>query len=127
MMYITPSMLNSAKWDTLANAAKWSRENSRVLVDTQWIGGNPTLLEAYGWASWNKDKAVLGLRNPSDKEQVYYLDLTKSFEIPNGETTRFTLKPVFGSNVTMPANYRKPVLVKLKPLETVILEAIPVK
>ncbi|PVZ87392.1 enterotoxin [Serratia sp. S1B] len=126
-MYITPSMLNSTKWDTLAAAAKWSRTNSDVLVDTHWIGGNPTLLEPYGWASWSKNKAIMGLRNPSDKEQVFYLDLTKSFEIPQGEATRFTLKMVYGSNVTLPASYVKPVVVTLKPLETLVIEARPVK
>ena len=71
-LYITPSMLNKAKWDTLAQAAKWSRENASVLVDTHWIGGDPTALQVYGWASWSKDKAILGLRNPSDKPQSYY-------------------------------------------------------
>ena len=30
-----------------------------MLVDTHWIGGDPTALEIYGWASWNKDKAIL--------------------------------------------------------------------
>ena len=125
-LYITPSMLNSAKWDTLANAAKWSRENSAVLVDTHWIGGDPTALETYGWASWSKEKAILGLRNPSDKEQSYYLDLTKSFEIPEGEATHFMLKPVYGTNTTLPGDYSKPVIVTLKPLETLVIEATPV-
>ncbi|AVX36769.1 MULTISPECIES: enterotoxin [Yersinia] len=125
-LYITPSLLNSHKWDTLANAAKWSRENSDVLVDTHWIGGNPTSLEVYGWASWNPNKAILGLRNPLDKEQSYYLDLTKSFEIPSGETTSFTLKPVYGANTTLPVDYSKPVIITLKPLETLVIEAAPV-
>ncbi|MCA1923486.1 MAG: enterotoxin, partial [Buttiauxella noackiae] len=125
-MYISPSMLNSAKWDTLANAAKWSRANSSVLVDTHWIGGDPTALEAYGWASWSKEKAIFGLRNPSDKEQSYYLDLTKSFEIPDGEATSFTLKLVYGANATVPGDYSKPVIVTLKPLETLVIEATPV-
>lgn len=126
-MYITPSMLNSAKWDALAAAAKWARANSDVLVDTHWIGGDPTMLEVYGWASWNKDQAVFGLRNPSDQEQSYYLDLAKSFEVPNGATTRFTLKPVYGSNTTLPANYSQPVVITLKPLQTLVIEAAPVK
>ncbi|MDA5482022.1 enterotoxin [Yersinia intermedia] len=124
-LYITPSMLNNNKWDTLATAAKWSRKNSDVLVDTHWIGGDPTALDVYGWASWNKDKAVFGLRNPSDKEQSYYLDLTKNFEIPSGEATSFTLKTVYGTNATLPLDYSKPVIVTLKPLETLVIEAIP--
>lgn len=124
-LYITPSMLNDAKWDTLANAAKWSRENSAVLVDTHWIGGNPTALEVYGWASWSKEKAIFGLRNPSDKEQSYYLDLTRDFEIPAGQATQFTLKAVYGGNATLAADYQKPVIITLKPLETLVIEATP--
>jgi hypothetical protein len=126
-LYITPSMLNKAKWDTLAQAAKWSRDNASVLVDTHWIGGDPTALEAYGWASWSKDKAILGLRNPSDKPQTYYLNLVKDFELPQGATSQFTLKPVYGNNSTIPANYKEAVVITLKPLETVVLEATPLK
>ena len=126
-MYITPDMLNKIKWDTLAKAAKWSRTNAEVLVDTHWIGGNPTKMEAYGWASWIKDKAIFALRNPSDKAQTYYLDLNKDFEIPSGEATTFTLKPVYGSNKTIPANYNSAVVVTLKPLETIVIDAIQQK
>ena len=56
-MYVTPSLLSQADWDTLAEAAAWSRANAAVLVDTHWIGGDPSLLEVYGWASWNPKKA----------------------------------------------------------------------
>ena len=81
-------------------------DNASVLVDTHWIGGDPTALEIYGWASWNKDKAIFGLRNPSDKPQSYYLDLTKDFEIPTGDATPFSLQAVYGSNATIPAEYK---------------------
>lgn len=124
-LYITPSMLNNTKWDTLAQAAKWSRDNARVLVDTHWIGGDPTHLAVYGWASWNKDKAIFGLRNPSDKPQTYYLDLVKDFEIPQGEATHFTLKSVYGSNNTFPSRYQKALIVTLAPLEMLVFEAMP--
>ncbi|MGR6926926.1 enterotoxin [Klebsiella aerogenes] len=126
-LYITPSLLNKVKWDTLAQAAKWSRANADVLVDTHWVGGDPTALEVYGWASWNKDKAILGLRNPSDKPQQFYLDLAKAFEIPQGETSRFTLKSVYGSKATFPADYQQAAIVTLQPLQTLVFEATPVK
>lgn len=65
------------------------------------------------------------LRNPSDKEQSYYLDLTKNVEIPSGEVTSFTLKTVYGTNATLPFDYSKPVIITLKPLETLVIEATP--
>jgi len=126
-LYITPSMLNKAKWDTLAQAAKWARENSSVLVDTHWVGGDPTALEAYGWASWSKEKSILGLRNPSDKPQRFYLDLSKALEIPQGEAAQFTLKSVYGSNSTLSEKYQEAMVITLKPLETLVIEANPVK
>lgn len=126
-LYITPSMLNEAKWDTLASAAKWSRANADVLVDTHWVGGNPTALEVYGWASWRREKAILALRNPSDRPQSFYLDLSRAFEIPSGEATAFTLTPVYGSNDTVPASYDAPTVITLKPFETLVWEAAPHK
>ncbi|MBS0868793.1 enterotoxin [Enterobacter ludwigii] len=126
-LYITPSMLNKVKWDTLAQAAKWARNNASVLVDTHWIGGDPTALEVYGWASWSKDKAILGLRNPSDKPQTYYLDLAKDFEIPTGGMAQFSLNAVYGSNTSVPGEYQKAVVITLQPLETLVYEAIPAK
>ncbi|OAT27756.1 putative exported alpha-N-acetylgalactosaminidase [Buttiauxella brennerae ATCC 51605] len=52
--------------------------------------------------------------------------MTKSFEIPDGEATHFTLKPVYGTNTTLLGDYSKPVIVTLKPLETLVIEATPV-
>jgi hypothetical protein len=95
---------NGTSWQ---QAAKWSRENADVLVDTHWVGGDPTALEVYGWASWSKDKAILGIRNPSDKPQILP-DLTKAFELPHG-ATRFTLK-LYGSNPTFPEQYQDAVV-----------------
>lgn len=119
-------MLNKAKWDILAQAAKWSRDNASVLVDTHWIGGDPTALQVYGWASWSKDKAIIGLRNPSDKPQSYYLDLARDFEIPTDGTTQFGLKAVYGNNDSVPEEYKNAVVITLKPLETLVFEAMPV-
>ena len=47
-MYVTPSLLSAANWDTLAEAAAWSRANADVLVDTHWIGGDPGCWKSTG-------------------------------------------------------------------------------
>ena len=83
-MYITPALLSVENWDTLAEAAKWSRENADVLVDSHWVGGDPAMLEVYGWASWSPRKGILTLRNPSDKPQQFSVDVQKIFELPAG-------------------------------------------
>src|ERR1700722_16441668 len=83
-MYITHSLLTEKDWDILAEAAKWSRENLDTLVDTHWVGGDPALLEVYGWASWSARKGILVLRNPSDQAQDFVVDVNSAFELPPG-------------------------------------------
>ncbi len=83
-MYITPRLLDKQNWDDLAEAAKWSRANADVLVDTHWIGGDPGKGEVYGWASWSPRKAILVLRNPDGMAKNFTLDAKKAFELPPG-------------------------------------------
>ena len=73
-MYITPKLLDKNNWDDLAEAARWSRQNADVLVDTHWIGGNPGAGEVYGWASWSQRKGILVLRNPTDQPADFAAD-----------------------------------------------------
>ncbi len=91
-LYITPSMLRSQDWDALAEAAKWSRENMDVLVDTHWIGGDPAKGEIYGWASWAARKGILSLRNPHDRPGKITIDIGKAFELPKSAAQRYSLK-----------------------------------
>ena len=128
-MYITPSLLTKENWDALAEAAKWSRENASILRDTHWVGGDPVKLQVYGWASWSPGKAVLVLRNPSDKPQQFSLDVGEAFEIPDGAPTKFAAKSPWAKD-----HLAQPVLVSagtphvfsLAPFEVRTLEAVPV-
>jgi hypothetical protein len=43
----------------------------------------------YGWASWTPDKAIVTLRNPSDKAQDFQLDAGQAFELPPTAERRF--------------------------------------
>ena len=129
-MYITPSLLSPANWDTLAEAAAWSRANADVLVDTHWIGGDPALLEVYGWASWSPSKAVLVLRNPSDKPQTIELSTLRtcsSCRRPRRAVTRYTVR---GKKTSQPAAVRVKAgearTFSLKPFEVLVLDGRPV-
>jgi hypothetical protein len=99
-LYITPSLLTPQNWDDLAEAAKWSRANAQVLRDTHWIGGDPAWLEVYGWASWTPRKAILVLRNPSDKPQTITLNLTQAFELPPNSPRQYTAHSPWASDAT---------------------------
>jgi hypothetical protein len=89
-MYITPSLLSEENWNTLAEAANWSRRNASVLSDTHWIGGDPAALEVYGWAAWSPEKGLVTLRNPKDKPQSFELDVQTAFELPDTAPRGFT-------------------------------------
>lgn len=127
-LYITPSLLTPANWDTLAEAAKWSRRNASVLVDTHWIGGDPRWLEVYGWASWSPTKAILTLRNPSDKTQDINLDIASAFELPSGTPRRYSAHSPWGDEVSQPATELRagvPHTFHLAPFQVLTLEALP--
>jgi hypothetical protein len=91
-MYITPTLLSAHDWDVLAEAAKWSRDNAQVLEDTHWIGGDPALLEVYGWAAWSPAKAILTLRNPSDRPQDFTASLSSLLELPPASASSFAAR-----------------------------------
>ena len=128
-MYITPALLSSSDWDTLAEAAAWSRANADVLVDTHWIGGDPAELEPYGWASWNPRKAILVLRNPSDAPQTIRVDIAKAFELPSNAARAYTLRSPWKDDRTEPSvrvAAGQPHAFTLAPFEVLVLEGAPI-
>lgn len=127
-LYITPSMLSSEDWDTLAAAAKWVRANGETLVDSHWVGGDPAELDVYGFASWSPVKGIVTLRNPASVEQEFSFDAASVFELPVGAPVKYTLTSPKGD--TLPAETieaGKPVSIKLAPYQVIVLEAAPVK
>jgi hypothetical protein len=127
-MYITPSLLKPADWDVLAEAAKWSRANAAVLKDTHWVGGDPRWLAVYGWASWTPEKAILTLRNPSDKPQDFQLDVGQAFELPTGAARHFRAHSPWRDEAGTPTVQLEagvPHRFHLQPYQVLTLEATP--
>ena len=127
-MYITHALMSDADWDILAEAAKWSRQNSAVLADTHWIGGDPAKLEVYGWAAWTPKKGIVTLRNPSNHGRTFSLDVGRAFELPPGAPTKFAARsPWHGDrdrkSVALAAG--NPYTVHLRPFEVLNLELTP--
>jgi hypothetical protein len=129
--------LDSQTWDALAEAAKWSRDNADVLVDTHWVGGDPAKGEVYGWASWSRQKGILSLRNPHDKAGRITLDIGKTFELPPGAAQKYSLESPWKSDAgkTAPALASQEAAgvlsagqehtFELKPFEVLVLDATP--
>jgi hypothetical protein len=129
-LYVTHSLLSKEDWDTLAEAARWTRENKDVMIDTHWIGGDPGKLQIYGWAAWSPQKGIITLRNPSNKEQSYALDIVRAFELPLSAPRRFEAHSPW-----MKERDRKPFhliageihKLTLAPFEVMNLEILPAK
>jgi hypothetical protein len=128
-MYITPKLLSAANWDTLAASARWARENADVLVDTHWVGGDPTDLKVYGWAAWSPRKGILTLRNPGGRAATIDIDAGRVFELPDDALRRYALKSPYADQRTTVASLTagEPATFTLKPYEVLVLEAQPEK
>jgi hypothetical protein len=127
-LHIDPSLMTPALWDVMAESAKWSRANADVLADTHWVGGDPALGQVYGWASWSKRKAVLALRNPSDRLAMVEVDAAKVFELPAGAPRQYTLKSPWKEDAAKSAVTVKagvPQRFKLQPFEVLVWDATP--
>jgi hypothetical protein len=127
-MYITHSLLTEKDWDVLAEAAKWSRANADTLVDTHWVGGDPALLEVYGWASWSPREGILVLRNPSDKPQDFIVDVNGAFELPTSAPRTYEARSPWQEDrqkpsITLSANVAY--TFHLQPFQVLTLEASP--
>ena len=127
-MYITPSLLSPQDWDVLAEAAKWSRENAKTLEDSHWIGGDPALLEVYGWASWSPDKAIVTLRNPADQPQDFNASLSSILELPGGGAPPYVARSPWkndGAKPTLSIHALEPHTFHLQPFQVLTLEIVP--
>ena len=128
-MYVTPKLLSRANWDVLAESAKWSRRNAATLVDTHWIGGDPALLQPYGWASWSGRGGIITIRNPSDKVQGMAVDVQEAFELPPDAPRAFNARNAFPMprGRMIPGRFirTQPQRVDLQPFEVLTLELTP--
>ena len=87
-LYMSTKVMNKRKWNILADAVKWAHANAETLRDAHWIGGDPYKFEVYGQASFDyrgvqKDqphKAIVSVRNPSEKVVEYELPLSEITE-----------------------------------------------
>ena len=126
-LYISPALLSEQNWDTLADAAKWARRHAETLRDSHWIGGDPARLQVYGWASWSPGHAIVALRNPSDRQQTYSLDLAQALELPAGEPPLWKASGAFGGGKARVVRSGSPIGVELKPFEVLVWDLVPTR
>jgi hypothetical protein len=126
--FVTPNRMSSEAWDTVAEAIAWMRENTDVLVDSHWIGGDPGKGEIYGYASWAPRKGIIVLRNPSDKLAEIRGNLQSVFELPEGSPGRYRIRPLWQKTLRddVTVDIEQTQALQLAPFEMVVLEALPI-
>jgi len=120
-LYINPHKLSSYSWDVLAKAMRWSKDHKDVLIDANWVGGDPSEGEIYGYAAWGGERSTLMLRNPSSKQQEYAFRLVDVLELPVGYDGHYDLYDVVKERNAGVTHSDKPFKIKLKPFEVVVL------
>ena len=93
-LYFSPEQVPPAAWDCVATAAKWARLRADVLRDSHWIGGDPELQEAYGFASASPELGIVTLRNPSLRKHPVRLTVESVLQFDTVETDGFYNYPL---------------------------------
>ncbi|MCP4657575.1 MAG: hypothetical protein GY856_19390, partial [bacterium] len=75
-LYVSPNLLTDGEWDAVAQSIAWARDRFEVLKSTVMIGGDPGAEEAYGYAHFSCNRAVVAARNPSIEPQALTVELT---------------------------------------------------
>ena len=94
-------------------------------ADIHWIGGDPARGEVYGYAAWSPCKAILVLRNPSDKSATFSANANRIFELPAGAPSRFAMRSPWQEDRIRPEitlEGARPSTVDLNPFEVLVLE-----
>lgn len=126
---------NGALWNELAACIKWVRRNQDVLADVHWVGGapwNPQTMDGdiYGWASWNRKKSTLTLRNSSDHEKTLSSTLRKILDVPPYLKGSVVFSHSFRDQRNIPSligkavDVDKDLTITLKPQEVIVLEGV---
>ena len=129
-LYVSPRQMTAERWDALAAAANWARSRAEVLRDTHWVGGDPSELEPYGWASWTPERQVLCVRNPGDATQSFPICPRLVWQ-PEDTTPGYRFHRIWGSHRRDLQPFAVPTdgehSLSLAPFEVLVLESVPVR
>jgi hypothetical protein len=127
-LYVTPQLLTPEMWDVLAEGARWSRERADVLADVHWIGGDPGQGQPYGFAAWSPARAMLALRNPTDRPASIVVDVGAAFELPAGAAQAYRLRRPWADGPEAPPEplqAGRPHTFSLPPFAVLVFDATP--
>lgn len=124
-LHLSPNMMNEAKWSALAKAMNYQKDNYHILKNAQFIGGDPTENNIYGYVSWDENgEGILAFRNPTNENADITVTMNKLMGTPttlNG-AKRFNVycKTIAENDETY--NYNSKMDLTLHPYEVVIFK-----
>jgi hypothetical protein len=76
--YINPRLMAEDDWRVLAGLIRWARANRELLRHTVELPSRVELGEPYAYAHWQGVRGVIAVRNPSNENREYVLDLGRA-------------------------------------------------
>ncbi len=122
--YVNPKLMNDEDWRIYAGLLRWARRSADVLRHTVVIPSRVELGEPYLYAHWLGARGVLVVRNPSNENREYVLDLSKAgapSELVDGVCyTQYPYRRGIAADLTGHAQVK----LKLAPWELLFLEVV---
>lgn len=119
-LYITPSLFQNEDkdWAFLASTLKWARHNSKTLVETQLILGDPFKREVYGYVHFRNaanaattSECIISLRNPFIEPKTVEIKLDESVgwvnQLTDDKQTSYIARIVYPREETLPDIYKQ--------------------
>ncbi|MGC9317579.1 MAG: hypothetical protein ACP5KN_06020 [Armatimonadota bacterium] len=101
-LYITPELLDDARWHALGTAARWATQSWQVLEPTRMFGGDPRRGEPYGYAHWLGSHGVLALRNPGYRAMTLRVPIEEATGYLDDHTGPFAVRQIYPAHLSLP-------------------------
>jgi len=101
-LYITCELLGEEHWRVLGKAAAWAQKNQHRLMNTVYVGGDPSKGAAYGYVSWVDGRAILAVRNPDRREQILEVPFDRSVYFRGEEGRSYHARTIYPFVEQMP-------------------------
>ncbi len=123
-LYYSYNMFNTAKWRINADALRFIRNDYETLKTSQFIGGQPSKGEAYGYSCWSENKGIISLRNPANRQQSNTVTLDETIGVsPDMQNLKMAyVYPYDKKTDGKTYSYGEVITVNLMPLQALIMK-----
>lgn len=123
--YINPRHLTEDDWRVLAGLIRWAKANQELLRHTAEMPSRVELGEPYGYAHWQGTRGVIAVRNPSNENREYVLEMRRA-RAPQGlrDAVCYTIFPG-QRGIAEGLDAASTVRITLAPWELLYLEIVP--